>query len=98
MQATLCKVLTCRRRSPPAGDKAWKHYYLTYEVNDANDQAVGVAVQANKQGVVHDSQASQESCVAPQHSFQIGMSSLVNLQGMAEMQSLPTSRKKARNL
>lgn len=54
--------------------------YLTYEVNDANDQAVGVAVQANKQGVVHNSQASQESCVTPEHSFKIGMSSLIDLQ------------------
>lgn len=58
----------------------WEHDYLPYKVNDSNDQAVSVAIQAYKQGVVHDSQTSQESRVTPQHSFKIGMSSLVNLQ------------------
>lgn len=56
--------------------------HLTNEINDANDQTVGLAVQPNKQGVVHDSQASQKRCVAPQDSFKIGVSSLVNLHQM----------------
>lgn len=68
--------------------------HLAHEVDDANDELGGIAVDAHEQGVVHHAQRRQERRVRPQRLLQPATSRIRNQSpelwlGILEKRSLP---------